>query len=160
LTDLLDYTIVGGDGDEAMKLSTKARYALRAIVDLALHCDQTPVSRREISERQDISPHYMEQLFAKLRDAGIVEAIRGPGGGYLLTRPPEQITAGQVVRAVEEVVAPVPCLREDAPLECERASTCVTRRLWQELGQKADEFLDSKTIQDLCNDARQLAGGE
>jgi Rrf2 family cysteine metabolism transcriptional repressor len=160
LTYLLDYTIVGMDGDQAMKLSTKARYALRAMVDLAMHCDQHPVSRREISERQDISPHYMEQLFAKLRDAGIVEAIRGPGGGYLLTRGPEQITAGEVVRAVEEVVAPVPCLREDSPLDCRRASACATRRLWHELGQRADEFLDSKTIQDLCDEARQLAGQE
>lgn len=143
-----------------MKLSTRARYALRAIVDLALHCDQRPVSRREISERQDISPHYMEQLFAKLRDAGIVEAIRGPGGGYLLTRSAEQITAGEVVRAVEEVLAPVHCLKGDPPAECERMPTCPTRRLWLELGQRADEFLDSKTIQDLCNEARQLASGE
>jgi Rrf2 family protein len=160
LTYLLDYTIVGRDGDQAMKLSTRARYALRAMVDLAMHCDQHPVSRREISERQDISPHYMEQLFAKLRDAGIVEAIRGPGGGYLLTREPEQITVGEVVRAVEEVVAPVPCLREDSPLDCQRSSACATRRLWHELGQRADEFLDSKTIQDLCDEARQLAGRE
>jgi Rrf2 family protein len=143
-----------------MKLSTRARYALRAMVDLAMHCDQHPVSRKEISARQDISPHYMEQLFAKLRDAGIVEAVRGPGGGYLLAKAPEEITAGEVVRAVEEVLAPVPCLREDSAVECERTLTCPTRRLWHELGRRADEFLDSKTIQDLCDEARQLTSGE
>jgi len=143
-----------------MKLSTRARYALRAMVDLAMHCDQRPVSRKEISARQDISAHYMEQLFAKLRDAGIVEAVRGPGGGYLLARSPEEITAGDVVRAVEEVLAPVPCLREDSPSACERTLTCPTRRLWHELGQRADEFLDSKTIRDLCDEAHQLASGE
>ncbi len=143
-----------------MKLSTRARYALRAMVDLAMNCDQRPVSRKEISARQGISPHYMEQLFAKLRDAGIIEAVRGPGGGYLLSKSANEITAGEVVRAVEEVLAPVPCLREESPSDCERAPTCPTRRLWRQLGQRADEFLDSKTIQDLCDEARQLTGGE
>ena len=140
-----------------MKLSTKARYALRATVDLALHCEQHPVPRKDISRRQDISPHYMEQLFTKLRDAGLIEAVRGPGGGYLLTRSPEQITAGEVIRAVDEVLAPAPCLRTESPIDCDRASTCVTRRLWQELEDRTDEFLDSKTIQDLCDEARALA---
>jgi Rrf2 family cysteine metabolism transcriptional repressor len=140
-----------------MKLSTKARYALRATVDLALHCDQHPVPRKDISRRQDISPHYMEQLFTKLRDAGLIEAVRGPGGGYLLTRSPDQITAGEVIRAADEVLAPAPCLRTESPIHCDRASTCVTRRLWQELEDRTDEFLDSKTIQDLCDEARALA---
>ncbi|HEM60708.1 MAG TPA: Rrf2 family transcriptional regulator [Chloroflexi bacterium] len=139
-----------------MRLSTKGRYALRAVVDLALHADRDPVSRKEIAERQDISPHYMEQLFAKLRDAGLIEAIRGPGGGYLLARPPEQITVGEVVRAVEEILTPVPCLDPDCDLDCERAPTCPTRRIWQQLGQRASEYLDSLTIADLCEDARQL----
>ena len=140
-----------------MKLSTKARYALRATVDLALHCEQHPVRRKDISRRQDISPHYMEQLFTKLRDAGLIEAVRGPGGGYLLTRSPEQITAGEVIRAVHEVLAPAPCLTAESPVDCDRASTCVTRRLWHELEDRTDEFLDSKTIQDLCDEARALA---
>lgn len=140
-----------------MKLSTKARYALRATVDLALHCEQRPVPRKDISRRQDISPHYMEQLFSRLRDAGLIAAVRGPGGGYLLTRSPEQITAGEVIHAVDEVLAPAPCLRTESAIDCDRASTCVTRRLWQELEDKTDEFLDSKTIQDLCNEAGALA---
>lgn len=137
-----------------MKLSTRARYALRATVDLALYCDQHPVSRKEIARRQDISPHYMEQLFAKMRDAGLIKAVRGPGGGYLLSKSPEEITVGAVIRAVDEVLAPVPCLRTESPLECDRAPTCVTRPLWKDLGDRTDEFLESRTIQDLCDEAR------
>lgn len=140
-----------------MKLSTKARYGLRAMVDLALHCDQHPVPRKDIARRQDISPHYMEQLFAKMRDAGLIEAIRGPGGGYLLSKSPEEITVGAVIRAVDEVLAAVPCLRTESPLECDRAPTCVTRRLWKDLGDRTDEFLESRTIQDLCDEAREIA---
>jgi Rrf2 family protein len=143
-----------------MKLSTKARYAVRAMVDLAMHCDQNPIPRKEISGRQDISPHYMEQLFARLRDAELIEAVRGPGGGYLLSKRPDEITVGAVVRAVDEVLTPAPCLRTESPLECEQASTCVTRRLWEEFNSKTDEFLDSKTIQDLCDEASQLPDAE
>jgi len=140
-----------------MKLSTKARYAVRALVDLALHCDERPVSRKDIALRQDISPHYMEQLFARLRDAGLIEAVRGPGGGYLLSKSPDEITVGAVIRAVDEVLAPAPCLRIESPLDCGRAPTCVTRRLWEELEERTDEFLDSRTIQDLVDEAREIA---
>jgi Rrf2 family cysteine metabolism transcriptional repressor len=143
-----------------MRLSTKARYAVRSMVDLAMHCDQHPVSRKDIAARQEISPHYMEQLFARLRDAGLIHAVRGPGGGYLLSRAADQITVGEVVRAVEEILAPVPCLDADSPLCCDRAATCPTRRLWGELGERASEFLDSKTVQDLCDEARQLSATE
>ena len=143
-----------------MKLSTKARYAVRAMVDLAIHCDQEPVSRKEIANRQHISPHYMEQLFARLRDAELIEAIRGPGGGYLLRRGADQITVGEVVRAVEEVLTPAPCLGAHARQECPRVEVCATRRLWIELEKRETEFLDSKTLQDLCNEELQLAGAE
>ena len=143
-----------------MKLSTKARYAVRAMVDLAIHCDQEPVSRKEIANRQHISPHYMEQLFARLRDAELIEAIRGPGGGYLLRRGAEQITVGEVVRAVEEILTPAPCLGAHTRHECARVGICATRRLWIELERRETEFLDSKTLQDLCNEELQLAGAE
>ena len=143
-----------------MKLSTKARYAVRAMVDLAIHCDQEPVSRKEIANRQHISPHYMEQLFARLRDAELIEAIRGPGGGYLLRRGADQITVGEVVRAVEEVLTPAPCLGAHTRHECPRVEVCATRRLWIELERRETEFLDSKTLQDLCNEKLQLAGAE
>lgn len=137
-----------------MKLSTKGRYALRAMVDLAAHSEDGPVPRKEIAARQDISPHYMEQLFAKLRDAGLIEAIRGPGGGYLLAKAPDQITAGEVVRAVEDILAPVPCLGPNPDQQCERAAKCPTRRIWKELGERVSEYLDSMTVAELCEDIR------
>jgi len=143
-----------------MRLSTKGRYALRAMVDLAAHCEQAPVPRKDIAARQDISPHYMEQLFAKLRDTGLIEAVRGPGGGYRLARTPDQITAGEVVRAVEDVLAPVPCLAPDSDLQCERAPSCPTQRVWKELGERASQYLDSVTLGDLCDDARHLSETE
>ncbi len=140
-----------------MRLSTRARYALRAMVDLAMHCDQRPVPRKDIADRQEISPHYLEQLFARLRDVGLIEAVRGPGGGYLLSRRADQITVGEVVRAVEEILCPVPCLLAESPRCCDRAATCPTRHLWSELGQRASEFLDSRTVQELCDEAEQLS---
>jgi Rrf2 family cysteine metabolism transcriptional repressor len=143
-----------------MRLSTRARYALRAMVDLAMHYDQQPVSRKEIARRQELSPHYVEQLFLRLRKAGLVEAVRGPGGGYKLTRSPKDITAGTVIGAVEEVQALVPCLATQSPAQCHRAPTCVTRRLWKELADTTCAFLDSVTLQDLCDDACELAGPE
>jgi Rrf2 family cysteine metabolism transcriptional repressor len=143
-----------------MRLSTKGRYALRAMVDLAAHSQQTPVSRREIAERQGISPHYLEQLFAKLRDAGLIEAVRGPGGGYRLSRQADQITAGEVVRAVEDVLSPVACLMADADLQCERAPICPTQHVWKELGHRVSRYLDSLTVKDLCEDARQRSKSE
>jgi Rrf2 family cysteine metabolism transcriptional repressor len=143
-----------------MRLSTKGRYALRSMVDLAMHCDQHPVSRKEIAARQDISPHYMEQLFAKLRDAGLIEAVRGPGGGYRLARRADEITAGEVVRAVEDVLSPVACLLADPDLQCQRAPTCPTQRVWKELGERVSQYLDSIPIAELCEDARQLSQTE
>jgi len=140
-----------------MKLSTKARYALRAMVDLAAHSEQTPVSRREIADRQSISPHYLEQLFAKLRDVGLIEAVRGPGGGYRLAKRADEITAGEVVRAVEDVLSPVACLLADPDLQCERAPSCPTQRVWKELGERVSQYLDSLSLADLCEDARQLS---
>jgi Rrf2 family protein len=143
-----------------MKLSTRARYAVRAMVDLAEHCDQRPVSRKDIAARQDISPHYMEQLFAKLRDAGLIEAVRGPGGGYLLSKRPDEITVAAIVRAVDEVLAPAPCLRAEFVHGCKRAPTCTTRRLWKDLERTTDEFLQSRTIRDLCTEVLEATHGQ
>jgi Rrf2 family protein len=132
-----------------MKLSTRARYAVRCMVDLAQHGRDHHVPRKEIAARQDISPHYLEQLFARLRDAGLIEVVRGRGGGYMLSKRPEEITVAEVVRAVEEVLTPVPCLRPGDVERCQRAPTCATRRLWRDLEQATDEFLESRTIRDL-----------
>jgi len=134
-----------------MRLSTKARYTLRAMVDLAMHCNEQPVPRKDIARRQEISPHYIEQLFIKLREAGYIEAIRGPGGGYVLSKSPEDIRVGALIEAVEEILGPVPCLASDSPIECHRAQTCVARRLWVELGQTIYDFLNSVSLQDLSD---------
>lgn len=143
-----------------MKFTTRARYALRAMIDLATHYDQHPVPRQDIARRQDISPHYLEQLFLKLRDAGLIQAVRGPGGGYILSASAEDLTVGTIIRGVDEVLAPVPCLRTESPLRCDRAPTCGTRPLWRELEKRTCEFLDSITLQDLCDDACELAGSD
>lgn len=140
-----------------MKISTRARYALRAMVDLAMHCDGRPVPRRDIARRQGISAHYLEQLLIKLRDAGYIEPVRGPGGGYVLCRSPDDIQVGELIQTVEEVLGPVPCLAAKSATECNRAATCVTRRVWKELGRRTYEFLESITLQDLCDEARELS---
>lgn len=138
-----------------IRISTRGRYALRAMVDLALHADGEPVLRQEIAERQSISADYVAQLFRPLQKAGLVEGVKGPGGGYRLARDTAKITTGDVVRAVEGPVAVVHCaLPEDD--SCERASQCVTHLLWKRLSAVMTEFLDSVTLQALCDEARQL----
>jgi Rrf2 family protein len=141
-----------------MRVSTRGRYALRAMVDLALHADGEPVLRQEIAERQDISADYVAQLFRPLHKAGLVESVKGPGGGYLLARDAVDITAGDVVRAVEGPVAAVYCVLEDDDPTCNRVDRCATHLLWKRLSAVMTEFLDSVTLQDLRDEARQLEG--
>ena len=133
-----------------MRLSTCGRYALRAMVDLALHQDQGPVLRKEIAERQELSSSYLAQLFAKLGRAGLVTSIFGPGGGYVLAKSAAEISAGDVLRAVDESLAPVFCVDCDANEVCNRAEGCPTRPLWRRLGEQVTESLDSITLAELC----------
>jgi len=132
------------------------------MVDLALHADEEPVLRRDIAERQGISTDYVAQLFRRLRAAGLVKGVKGPGGGYRLARDAETIRAGDVVRAVEGPVAVVHCIVPGDEPPCNRVDRCVTRLLWKRLSEAMTEFLDSVTLKDLCNEARQLhrEGGE
>jgi Rrf2 family protein len=134
-----------------MRLSTVGRYALRAMVDLAMHDGQAPVLRKEIAERQEISGNYLAQLFLKLRRAGLVQSVLGPGGGYVLAKSPSEISAGDVLRAVQETLAPVYCVDDEREESCHRADGCPTRGLWIKLGQQITETLDSTTLEDLCN---------
>ena len=139
-----------------IRISTRGRYALRAMVDLALHADGEPVLRRDIARRQGISADYVAQLFRPLCAVGLVDGVKGPGGGYVLARAPVAISAGDVVRAVEGPVAVVQCaLPSDEP-SCNRVDGCVTHLLWKRLSETMTEFLDSVTLQDLCDEARQL----
>ncbi|MBL7200569.1 MAG: Rrf2 family transcriptional regulator [Anaerolineae bacterium] len=133
-----------------MRLSTLGRYALRAMVDVALHGGEGPVQRREIAERQEISGHYLAQLLAKLRRAGLVQSMLGPGGGYVLARPASEISAGDVLRAVEESLSPVYCVDSNQEGVCQREDGCPTRVLWARLGKAVSEVLDATTLAELC----------
>jgi Rrf2 family cysteine metabolism transcriptional repressor len=143
-----------------MRISTRGRYALRAMVDLAQHGDHGPVLRQELSERQEISADYLAQLFTHLQAAGLVEGVKGPGGGYRLTRDPSLIRPGHVIRAVEGPVAVVHCTLPcpDEGPACRRIDRCVTHLLWKRVSEAVKEVLDSVTLRDLADEAVQLSG--
>lgn len=138
-----------------MRVSTKGRYGLRAMVDLALHVDRGPVPLKEIAERQGLSESYLEQVFATLRRVGLVTALRGPMGGYTLGRPAEEICVGEILRALEGDTAPVYCVERMATrARCEREHDCPTREFWRKLRDHIDAFLDRTTLRDLAEQAR------
>ncbi len=133
-----------------MKISTKGRYAIEAILDLALNAKEGHDSLRNISERRKISENYLEQIFVVLRRKGIIESIRGAGGGYFLAKPVEQITAGEVLRAVEGPLTPVECITDDTKKHCcNNYEVCVTRDFWTKIMEGINETVDSVTIADL-----------
>jgi Rrf2 family protein len=160
LTRLLNYTIIYAtlfeEGRVEMQISTKGRYALRAMVDLDLHMDQGPVLRRDIAQRQEISSDYIAQLFVALRKAGFVESIKGPSGGYVLAQDADEIRVGDIVRAVEGPIALVQCVGSNPEEACHRKDGCVTYLLWKRLSETIEDILDSITLRDLCNQAREL----
>ena len=130
-----------------MKLSTKGRYAVRMMLDLALQSRESPTLIRDISKRQGISDLYLEQLFVRLKTAGLVRSIRGPKGGFMLTKLPSQISLGDILEAMEGSTAPVECV-DDVAL-CSRADSCMTRKVWAEMKKAMNEVLESTTLQDL-----------
>jgi len=140
-----------------MKISTKGRYALRAMIDLGLHIDQGPVLRRDIAERQEISYHYIGQLFVKLRRAGFIESVKGPGGGYVLAQDADRIRAGDIIKTVEGPIALVQCVGPNPENACHRMDGCVTYLLWKRLSKTIEEVLDSVTLKNLCDQAREFA---
>lgn len=127
--------------------STKGRYALRAMVDLATHDGW--VSLGDVSERQNISRKYLEQVIALMHRAGYVESLRGKGGGYRLTRAPEDYTLGEILRAAEGSLAPVACLQCTNDEICPQVFDCPTVKVWAGLGHVTSEYLDSKTLADI-----------
>lgn len=130
-----------------MKISTKGRYALRLMLDLALLNSKQPVPLKDIAERQDISDKYLEQIVTQLSRSDLVRSVRGAGGGYLLTRQPENYTVGEILRALEGSLAPVLCA-ENATC-CERAEQCVTMEVWAEINQAINNVVDNMTLADL-----------
>ena len=142
-----------------MRISIRGRYALRAMVDVAQHSGNGPVSRQDIAERQEISADYVAQLFRRLQPAGLVEGVKGPGGGYQLARDAGLIRAGDVVRAVEGPVAVVHCTLPcpDEGPACRRVERCATHLLWRQVSEAVTEVLDAVTSGDLRDQADQLA---
>lgn len=133
---------------DKMKLTSKGRYAVTAILDIALHSKRGPVSLSDISERQHISLSYLEQLFAKLRRYGLVKSVRGPGGGYQLGLPTNEISVGMVINAVNENIDVTRCHGRG---DCQEGIECLTHSLWKELSQRIEDFLNEITLAELVD---------
>ena len=131
-----------------MKISTKGRYALRLMLDIAAHDSGEPVRIKEIASRQEISAKYLEQIVAILSTAGYVKSIRGPQGGYRLTRKPEEYSLGDILRLTEGSLAPVECL-EGETNQCPRAGDCITLLFWKKLDKAIREVTEGYTLEDL-----------
>ena len=130
-----------------MKLTTKGRYAVTAMLDLVLHGTPQAVCLGDIARRQDISLSYLEQLFTRLRRHGLVESVRGPGGGYRLGRKAEAISVAEIITAVDESLEATRC---NGDRNCQRGERCLTHQLWEDLGRHVQEFLDGVTLASLA----------
>lgn len=131
-----------------MKISTKGRYALRLMLDLATYSMGGPVSLKDVARRQDISDKYLEQIIAILNKAGYVRSIRGAQGGYVLKKAPSEYTVGMILRLTEGDLAPVSCVGDDGD-ECERKEGCVTIRIWQKINDAINDVVDNITLEDM-----------
>ena len=140
-----------------MKVSTKGRYALRVMLDLAINNTGEYIPLRDISERQNITVKYMEQIISLLKKSGFLKSTRGNGGGYRLSKAPDDYTVGDILRAVEGSLAPVACL-EDEENQCERSSICPTLKFWTGLDKTINDYVDSVTLQDLLEEHQSLIG--
>ena len=141
-----------------MKLSTRSRYGIHAMYDLACQGPGEPQSIKAIAERQHVPEAYLEQLISPLRKSGLVKSVRGAQGGYLLARPPEEITVGAVMRALEGDLNLVDCLSEEDA--CERACSCATRLVWRRLNDGLIEIVDSITLRDIIDGYEQARSGK
>ncbi|MCI8731807.1 MAG: Rrf2 family transcriptional regulator [Lachnospiraceae bacterium] len=139
-----------------MKLSTKGRYGLRALIDLAVYSGQEAVSIQSIAKRQNISDRYLEQLMGKLRRAGLVVSIRGAGGGYRLARPAGEISVGEVLRALEGNLDAVTCPGTEEGPGCEDADLCVTRYVWKRINDSITQAVDTIMIEQLVEESRRI----
>lgn len=131
-----------------MKVSTKGRYALRLMLDLATYSAGGPVSLKDVARRQEISDKYLEQIIAVLNKAGYVKSVRGAQGGYLLKRAPSEYTVGMILRLTEGDLAPVGCVGDEKE-ECDRKAECVTIRIWQKLNEAINNVVDNITLADM-----------
>lgn len=139
-----------------MKLSTKGRYGLRALIDLARYSESEPVSITSISDRQGISERYLEQLMSLLKKGGLVKSVRGAGGGYVLAKELEEISVGDVLRALEGSLEPVNCSGFDAEDGCKAADNCVTKYVWQKINDSINRTVDEMKLDQLVEESRRL----
>ncbi len=139
-----------------MRLSTKSRYGVRALFDIAYHSVGLPTQIKDISRRQQISPRYLEQIFQKLKKAKILGSKRGPNGGYYLLKDPAEISLGDIVRATEGPFELVFCASEMPRKKCPRGEDCVAREMWFEISNQVGDFFDSISVNDLCDRARKI----
>lgn len=139
-----------------MKLSTKGRYGLRAMIDLADFSEEMPQSIANIAARQSISDSYLEQLMAKLKKAGLITSIRGAQGGYVLARPRDTISVGEILRALEGDLSPVKCSGLKGEDGCQGSSSCVTRNVWKRIDDSIQSAVDSIYLSELVEDNRKI----
>lgn len=131
-----------------MKVSTKGRYALRLMIDIAVNSNDRPVSIKEIARRQGISEKYLEQIISILNSAGFVRSVRGAQGGYILRKDPREYTVGMILRLTEGSLAPVACI-EDNVVQCDRVENCATIEVWRRLNDAINGVVDNITLADL-----------
>ena len=144
-----------------MKLTTKGRYGLRAVIDLAVYAKDEPVSLAAVAERQNISISYLEQLIAKLKKAEIVQSTRGAQGGYTLAKAPEEISVGAILRALEGNLNPVDCVEANGDTACESSDFCVTKYVWKRISDSINDTVDAIFLSELIEESdkvKQRAG--
>lgn len=133
-----------------MKLSTKGRYGLKAMFELAINYGKEPISIKYISDRQNISERYLEQIFSKLKKAGLIKSIRGAQGGYFLAKEPNDISVGDILNVLEGPITISECLKEEG--SCSNSSRCVTRLVWKKMKDAIDEVVNTTFLQDMVDD--------
>ncbi|MGN0641843.1 MAG: RrF2 family transcriptional regulator [Huintestinicola sp.] len=142
-----------------MKISTKGRYALRMLLDLAMHQNNEYVALKDIAERQNISKKYLEQIVPLLNKSGLLKTNRGYQGGYMLAKSPDQYTVGEILRITEGSLAPIPCLEFEVN-ECPRADSCMTLDVWAGLYKAVTDYLDGVTLQDIIEKSSEKSGSD
>jgi Rrf2 family protein len=139
-----------------VKLSTKGRYGVKAMVDLAIHYGEEPSSIKSISERQKISEYYLEQLFSPLRKANLIKSIRGAQGGYILSRSPKDITVADIMEVLEGPIEISDCIDGNTENSCSNIDCCATRLLWSRIKESIDTVMESTTLQDMVDDYNKI----
>lgn len=135
-----------------IKLSTKGRYGLMAMFELGLNYGEGPISLKKVAQKQGLSDNYLEQLFSILRKDGLLNSVRGSRGGYMLSKPPKDITVGDILRSLEGNLAPAECVVEDDGEECCKFDGCTTKNVLVKIKNSIDEVVDSITLEDMIND--------